>query len=104
MAKPASSPSSTPKVTQRAADRIFAGSARGAGITILVTLAAVTIFLLAEGAPALTADPEDIRVLSLRQFQSAQILGRRLLLLVLIKSSRTTPFGKLHWRHAPIRL
>ncbi len=56
------------KTVQRPGDRIFAGSARGAGITILVTLAAVSIFLIAEGLPALTADPEEIAILDGQSF------------------------------------
>ncbi len=37
-------------------DRLFGGAAKSAGILILVTLAAVAIFLLAEAWPALTQD------------------------------------------------
>lgn len=44
----------------RIGDRIFAGTAVGAGILILLTLAAVGIFLVVEGFPALTADGEDL--------------------------------------------
>lgn len=51
------------KVPQRPGDRIFSGSARGAGIFILVILAAVSAFLLLEGFPALVADPADIGLL-----------------------------------------
>ncbi len=40
----------------RLGDRIFGGLARGAGILILVTLAAVALFLLSEAWPALTRD------------------------------------------------
>jgi phosphate transport system permease protein len=68
MAESASSLPTTPKVKQRAADRIFAGAARGAGITILATLAAVSLFLLFEGAPALTTDPEEISILDGQSF------------------------------------
>ena len=38
--------------TSRLGDRLFGGIAKGAGILILVTLAAVAIFLLAEAAPS----------------------------------------------------
>ena len=70
MAESASSLPITPKVKQRAADRVFAGAARGAGITILATLAAVSLFLLIEGAPALTTDPEEIAILDGQSFFS----------------------------------
>jgi len=45
------------KITRpsRAGDRIFAGIATGAGVTILAILAGVALFLLAKGWPALTA-------------------------------------------------
>ena len=48
------------KVTERRGDRIFSGSARGAGTFILLILAAVSAFLLAEGFPAIVADPAEI--------------------------------------------
>ncbi|MEY2848774.1 MAG: hypothetical protein RI885_1439 [Actinomycetota bacterium] len=44
----------------RPADRVFAGSTRTAGILILVALAAVAIFLVAESAPVFVADPADL--------------------------------------------
>lgn len=53
---------------QRPADRIFAGSARSAGIIILVTLAAVSAFLLVEGYPALVTPPEEIAILDEQTF------------------------------------
>jgi phosphate transport system permease protein len=46
--------------TGRRGDRAFAGSAKAAGIFILVILTGVTVFLLAEALPALTAPAEDI--------------------------------------------
>ena len=48
------------KVTERRGDRIFSGSARGAGSFILLMLAAVSAFLLAEGFPAMVADPAEV--------------------------------------------
>lgn len=48
------------KAKLRPADLIFSGSARAAGIIILVALAAVAVFLIAESVPALTADPESL--------------------------------------------
>jgi phosphate transport system permease protein len=50
-----------PKAKVRPADRIFAGSTKTAGIIILVALAAVAVFLVAESIPALVADPEDLK-------------------------------------------
>ncbi|MDG4768244.1 phosphate ABC transporter permease subunit PstC [Solwaraspora sp. WMMD406] len=54
----------TPKLRgrsgKRIGDQIFSGTAVGAGVLILVTLAAVAAFLLYEGFPALTADAEDL--------------------------------------------
>jgi phosphate transport system permease protein len=41
-------------------DRIFAGSARGAGILILVVLAGVAAFLIVQAMPALVASPADL--------------------------------------------
>ncbi|WP_104523732.1 phosphate ABC transporter permease subunit PstC [Blastococcus atacamensis] len=44
----------------RRGDRVFAGTAKGAGILIMLILAGVTVFLVVEAAPALTAPAEDI--------------------------------------------
>lgn len=48
------------RAVQQPGDRIFSGSAKGAGILILVILAGVATFLLIEAFPALTAPAEDI--------------------------------------------
>ncbi|MGY1801895.1 phosphate ABC transporter permease subunit PstC [Blastococcus sp. SYSU D00922] len=45
---------------RRPGDRIFAGSAKGSGVFILVVLAGVAAFLISEAIPALTAPSEDI--------------------------------------------
>ena len=45
---------------RRCGDRIFAGAAKGAGLTILVVLVGVAIFLLIEAWPAITAPAEEI--------------------------------------------
>ena len=45
---------------RRPGDRIFAGSAKGSGIFILVVLAGVAAFLISEALPALTASSEEI--------------------------------------------
>ncbi|WP_299952549.1 phosphate ABC transporter permease subunit PstC [uncultured Modestobacter sp.] len=55
-----SAPPATPRPKRRPGDRIFAGSAKGAGILILVILAGVAIFLISESVPALTAPAEDV--------------------------------------------
>jgi phosphate transport system permease protein len=43
---------------RRLGDRVFAGLSRSAGLSILVALAGVAVFLLVEGAPAFTAPPD----------------------------------------------
>ncbi len=48
------------KAKVRPADRIFSGSTTVAGVLILIALAAVAIFLVAESAPALVADPSEL--------------------------------------------
>ena len=50
--------------TGRVASRVFAGLSTGAGVLILVTLAAVAVFLVLEAWPALTASPEDLEAIS----------------------------------------
>lgn len=50
----------TVKPVVQPGDRIFAGLAKGAGILILVVLAGVAAFLVAEAAPAFTAPATDI--------------------------------------------
>jgi phosphate transport system permease protein len=45
--------------TSKLGDRIFGGLSLGAGVLILVTLAAVGIFLLAEGWSGIVADPSE---------------------------------------------
>ncbi|SDE36856.1 phosphate transport system permease protein [Blastococcus fimeti] len=53
-------PPPTPRAVRRPGDRIFAGSAKGSGIFILLVLAGVAAFLISEALPALTAPSEDI--------------------------------------------
>jgi len=50
----------TPRPRRRAGDRVFAGSATGAGILILVVLAGVAIFLVSEAWPAFTAKASEL--------------------------------------------
>ncbi|PJJ73067.1 phosphate transport system permease protein [Diaminobutyricimonas aerilata] len=56
------------RAKQRPGDRIFSGTAIGAGVTILLVLAAVTIFLIAESVPAITGDSEKNPILEGRNF------------------------------------
>ncbi|KRE21201.1 phosphate ABC transporter permease subunit PstC [Agromyces sp. Soil535] len=51
------------KAKQRPGDRVFSGSAVFAGSMILVTLAAVAIFLIVQSLPALIASHEDASIL-----------------------------------------
>jgi phosphate transport system permease protein len=55
---------------QRPGDRIFSGTAIGAGVIILLTLAAVTIFLIVESIPAFTTNPDDNPILDGQNFFS----------------------------------
>ena len=52
------------RAKQRPGDRVFSSSALTAGVLILVTLAAVAIFLIVQAFPALTATSEDASILS----------------------------------------
>ena len=49
-----------PKTKSRPADRIFASSTIIAGVLILVALAAVALFLVAQSIPALIVDPAEL--------------------------------------------
>jgi len=51
------------KAKQRPGDRVFSGSAVFAGSMILVTLAAVALFLIIQSIPALVASHEDASIL-----------------------------------------
>jgi phosphate transport system permease protein len=53
-------PPSPPRPKRRIGDRIFAGSATGSGIFILLVLAGVAVFLLTEAWPAITAPAEEV--------------------------------------------
>jgi phosphate transport system permease protein len=53
-------PPETPGPKRRIGDRVFAGSATGAGVLILLVLAGVAIFLISEAWPAVTAPSGDI--------------------------------------------
>jgi phosphate transport system permease protein len=58
--RPAPSMGSLRPEKPRRGDAVFSGVARGAGITILVVLAGVALFLVAQAIPALNAKPTDI--------------------------------------------
>ncbi|WGD38591.1 phosphate ABC transporter permease subunit PstC [Lysinibacter sp. HNR] len=49
------------RAKRRLGDLLYSGTSRFAGILILVTLAAVAVFLVAQSIPALTADPRELR-------------------------------------------
>lgn len=49
------------KTIQRPGDTIFRGLAQTAAVVILVTLAAVAIFLTARGIPGITASPDEVK-------------------------------------------
>ena len=53
----------TAKVRRRLGDRVFSGVAHGAGLSILVILAAVALFLFINSLPALTATNENASLL-----------------------------------------
>ena len=56
------------KAKQRLGDRVFSGSALGAGIVILIVLAAVATFLVVQSLPAFAPDTSDNHILKGRSF------------------------------------
>jgi phosphate transport system permease protein len=56
------------RAVRRRGDLAFSSTALGAGIIILVVLAAVTAFLFAESIPAFTGDPEQTQFLNGKPF------------------------------------
>lgn len=67
---PRTEPAAVPKAKQRLGDRIFSSAATFAGLMILVTLAAVAIFLAVQGVPGILADPDSSSILAGRSFWS----------------------------------
>ncbi|GAA3657508.1 phosphate ABC transporter permease subunit PstC [Microbacterium marinilacus] len=71
---PAGAPAGTPepprRAVQRPGDRIFSGTALGAGTTILITLAAVAVFLVVQSLPAFSGDTSDNHILRGESFLS----------------------------------
>jgi phosphate transport system permease protein len=72
MTTTASTPQTASSVRGKPApgDKVFKGFAVGAGVVILVVLAAVAIFLIAESVPAFMSDPETNPILDGRTFVS----------------------------------
>ncbi|KAA0962836.1 MULTISPECIES: phosphate ABC transporter permease subunit PstC [Microbacterium] len=60
----------TPHTLRRRGDLVFSGTALAAGIIILVTLAAVALFLIVQSIPALSADTSDNHILAGQSFLS----------------------------------
>ncbi|GLJ62179.1 MULTISPECIES: phosphate ABC transporter permease subunit PstC [Microbacterium] len=58
------------KAKQRLGDRIFSGTALGAGLIILIVLAAVALFLIVQSIPAFEADTTDNHMLRGQSFWS----------------------------------
>lgn len=58
-----SAPGKPAKAVERPGDRIFSGTALAAGTTILITLAAVAIFLIVQSLPAFSADTSGNHIL-----------------------------------------
>src|SRR5687768_17079937 len=58
--RPVAPAPAVPKAVVQRGDRVFSGAATTAGVLILLVLAGVAVFLLAEAAPALTAPAEAI--------------------------------------------
>jgi len=58
--RPVAPAPAAPKAVVQRGDRVFSGAATTAGVLILLVLAGVAVFLLAEAAPALTAPAEAI--------------------------------------------
>ncbi len=56
------------RAKQRPGDRVFSGTALAAGATILILLAAVAIFLIAQGIPGVLAGPGDTVILGDKTF------------------------------------
>lgn len=48
------------QTVRRAGDRIFSGVSTAAGVSILVILAGVAVFLTLEGIPGVTAEPDEV--------------------------------------------
>lgn len=68
-APPAQTAPPTPiKAKQRLGDRIFSGTALGAGIIILIVLAAVATFLIIQSIPAFNPDTSDNHILEGESF------------------------------------
>ena len=76
---------------QRLGDRIFSGLSTAAGVTILVVLAAVALFLVTEAFPALTADPSELEGVGLVDYIAPLLFGT--VLAAVIALVIATPFS-----------
>ncbi len=63
------------KAKKRPGDRIFSGASVTAGSLILVILAAVALFLIAESIPALTASPDQVETGSFWTYVGPLVFG-----------------------------
>lgn len=61
VAEPTPTPTDQSLIARRWSDPIFRGITLGAGTIILLALAAVAVFLVAQSIPALLADPADLK-------------------------------------------
>ncbi|WP_221585513.1 phosphate ABC transporter permease subunit PstC [Microbacterium sp. G2-8] len=67
---PPSPPADKIKAKKRPGDIAFSGTALGAGIIILLVLAATAVFLIGQSIPAITEDPEENPILHGQSFWS----------------------------------
>ncbi|MTE22688.1 phosphate ABC transporter permease subunit PstC [Microbacterium sp. ZXX196] len=69
-APPSSTPAGSIKAKKRPGDIAFSGTAVGAGILILLVLAATAFFLIGQSIPAMTGDPAENPILDGESFWS----------------------------------
>lgn len=91
---------------RRPGDAIFRGAAVAAGSMILVVLAGVTLFLVVEGVPAITASPEEIGEESFWAFVTPLLFGTVLaaVLALLIATPLSIGIALFITHYAPRRL
>jgi phosphate transport system permease protein len=64
-----------PRPVRRLGDRLFSGTARAAGVLILLVLAGVAAFLVGKSLPALTADPSELQAGSIWAYVGPLLFG-----------------------------